>query len=173
MLVATLPERAGLGLDDLVLSPTTATAPVVSTVFSAAWPRCRTPSDRVHSRYRRTVADLPCQDRVVTLRWVVRRFRCQQADRPQAIFCERLPDLLRVHAGSTTPLRNAHQSIGFALGGEDVLERHAAVVDAALPATDTLTTPVLIAAVPGTVTARAPVAPSPPRPPIEAHPEAQ
>src|SRR5215211_5823159 len=66
----------GLRLDDLVLSPTTAVALLTSTAATAACPRCGTPSDRVHSHYRRTVADLPAHDRPLVLRLVVRRFRC-------------------------------------------------------------------------------------------------
>lgn len=118
MVFATLSECAGLRIDDIVLTPTTAVALVVATASSATCPRCGTLADRVHSRYRRTVADLPCQDRPVVLRLVVRRFRCRQPDCPQAIFCERLPDLLKAHARSTTRLSAAHRTSGFALGGE-------------------------------------------------------
>ena len=52
---------AGLGLDDLVLTPNTVIALLVATAASAPCPRCGAPSDRVHSRYRRTVSYLPCQ----------------------------------------------------------------------------------------------------------------
>jgi transposase len=55
---------------------------------------------------------------------------------------------------------------------ERVLERHAAVVDAALQATATPTDPVPGAAVPETGTAPPPVEPSLPRPPSEPLPEA-
>jgi transposase len=116
--LAVLPEGSGLRLDDLVLTPTVAVALVTSTTPTAVCPRCGTRSDRVHSRYRRTVADLPCQDRVVALRLVVRRFRCTQPVCPQSIFCERLLSLLAAHARSTTRLTAAHRAIGFALGGE-------------------------------------------------------
>jgi transposase len=115
---ATLPECPGLHVDDVVLTPTAAVALVVSTASCAACPRCGTSSDRVHSRYRRTVADLPCQDRPVALRLVVRRFRCGQPNCPQTIFCERLPKQLKAHARSTARLSEAHRSIGLALGGE-------------------------------------------------------
>jgi transposase len=91
---------------------------LVSTSATAACPRCGTSSDRIHSHYRRTVADLPCQDRPVALRLVVRRFRCIQPACPQTIFCERLPALLDAHARSTVGLTGAHRTIGFALGGE-------------------------------------------------------
>jgi transposase len=117
-LLDTLPDCLGLRLDDLVLTSTIAVARIVSTAASASCPRCGTPSDRVHSHYRRTIADLPCHDRLMALRLLVRRFRCLQPDCPQAIFCERLPGLLDAHARTTTRLTDAHRAIGFALGGE-------------------------------------------------------
>jgi transposase len=109
---------ADLRLDDLVLTPTPAVALLVSVAATARCPRCGTASDRVHSRYRRTVADLPCQDRPVALRLVVRRFRCARPDCPQTVFCERLPGLIDAHARSTARLTEAHWAVGFALGGE-------------------------------------------------------
>lgn len=115
---ADLLPTADLRLEDVVLTPTTAVALLVSTSATADCPRCGTPSDRIHSRYRRTVADLPCQDRPVVLRLVVRKFRCARLDCPQTIFCERLSRLLDPHARSTTRLTEAHRAVGFALGGE-------------------------------------------------------
>ena len=117
-LLAPLPGCPGLRIDDLVLTSTVAVALVASTAPAATCPRCGTPTFRLHSHYRRTVADLPCQDRPVALRLVVRRFRCSQPDCPQAIFCERLPGLLDAHARTTARLDGAHRAIGFALGGE-------------------------------------------------------
>lgn len=109
-----LASTANLHLDDLVLTPNTAVALLSSTALTAVCPHCGTPSDRIHSRYRRTVADLPCQDRPLVLRLVVRKFRCRQAACPQEIFCERLPDLLTPHARCTARLTDAHRAIGFA-----------------------------------------------------------
>jgi hypothetical protein len=109
---------AGLRLDDLVLTPNTTFALLVATAPSAPCPRCGAASDRIHSRYRRTVADLPCQGRPVALRLVVRRFRCIDPCCPQVIFCERLPALLDARARTTARLTDAHRAIGFALGGE-------------------------------------------------------
>jgi transposase len=113
-----LPGCPGLRLDDRLLTPTTVVALLASTADSAPCPRCGTPSDRVHSHYHRLVADLPCQGRTVTLRLVVRRFRCIAPGCPQAIFCERLPALLGARARTTARLTDAHRAIGFALGGE-------------------------------------------------------
>jgi transposase len=118
LLLETLPECPRLRLDDVVLTPTAAVVLLVSTAATAPCPRCGTPSDRVHSRYRRTVADLPCHDRGFLLRLLVRRFRCIDPGCTQRIFCERLPGFLSAHARSTTRLTGAHCDIGFALGGE-------------------------------------------------------
>jgi transposase len=91
---------------------------LVSTAPSAICPKCGTPSDRVHSRYRLLVADLPCHDRPIAFLLLVRRFRCVNPGCSQVIFCERLPDLLHARAHSTTRLTDARRAIGFALGGE-------------------------------------------------------
>ena len=118
LMLAPLPGCPGLRIDDLVVTPTVAVALVASTAPAAACPRCGNSTSRLHSRYRRTVADLPCQDRPVALRLMVRRFRCSRSDCPQVVFCERLPGLLDAHARSTTRLAGAHRAIGLALGGE-------------------------------------------------------
>ena len=117
-LLNTLPGCLGLRLDDLILTENTTVVLLVSTAPSATGPRCGTLSDRVHSHYRRTVADLPCQDRPVAWRLVVRRFRCVDPSCPRAIFCERIPALLDAHARSTARRTAAHRAIGFARGGE-------------------------------------------------------
>lgn len=117
-LLAPPPACPGLRLEEVALTADLAVALVASTAASAACPRCGTPSDRVHSRYRRTVADLPCAGRPFALRLVVRRFRCANPDCPRAVFCERLPGLLEPHARATARLTEAHRSIGFSLGGE-------------------------------------------------------
>jgi transposase len=117
-LLDTVPDCPGLRLDDLALTSTTAVALIASTAASAPCPCCGAPSDRVRSRYCRTVADLPCHDRPVALRLVVRRFRCVSPDCPQVIFCERLPGLLDAHARTTARLTDAHRAVGLALGGE-------------------------------------------------------
>lgn len=117
-LLDTLPQCPGLRLDDLVLTPTTVVALLLSTSSTAACPRCGITTDRIHSHYRRTVADLPCHGRILALRLLVRRFRCINPACTQHIFCERLPQLLQVHARTTTRLNDAHCVLGFALGGE-------------------------------------------------------
>ena len=104
LLPADLFAGAGLRLDDLVVTPTTAVVLLVATTPTAPCPRCGTATGRVHGRYRRTVADLALRDRPVALRLLVRKFRCTNPDCTQAIFCERLPQLLEPRARTTARL---------------------------------------------------------------------
>ena len=114
----TLPQCLGLRLDDFVLTPTTVVALLISNSSTAACPRCGTTTDRIHSHYRRTVADLPCHGHILALRLCVRRFRCSNPTCAQHIFCERLPQLLQAHARSTIRLTDIQRIIGLTLGGE-------------------------------------------------------
>lgn len=84
----------------------------------ARCPQCDQPSKRIHSRYTRTLGDLPAQGRAVRLRLHVRRFFCATTHCPRTIFAERLPKVAEAHARTTARLRDAHREIGFALGGE-------------------------------------------------------
>jgi hypothetical protein len=81
-------------------------------------PNCGQSSRRVHSRYTRTVADLPWQTQAVRLRLHVRRLFCATPDCPRTIFGERLPSLTERYARTTLRLCDAHRSIGFTVGGE-------------------------------------------------------
>src|SRR5262245_34978675 len=84
----------------------------------AACPHCGSEARNVHSRYSRRLADLPCFGRAVQLRVTVRRFSCLQPECPRLIFAERLPGFAEPHARTTSRLRQAHEAIGWALGGE-------------------------------------------------------
>ncbi len=85
---------------------------------SAACPLCQQLSERVHSRYGRTVADVPCGGRRVLLRLTVRKFICHIPTCSQQIFTERLPDLVQFYARMTNRLREWIEVIGCAMSGE-------------------------------------------------------
>src|SRR5947209_615853 len=68
---------------------------VRSTAASAVCPLCWQPATRIHSRYRRTVADLPSGGRQLVLSLLVRKFFCQNSTCSRHIFVERCPDLVR------------------------------------------------------------------------------
>jgi hypothetical protein len=55
-------------------------------------PDCGRPSSRTHSRYWRTLGDLPLAGRPVRLRLMTRRFRCGVAACRRQIFAERFGD---------------------------------------------------------------------------------
>lgn len=84
----------------------------------ARCPRCDTPSRRVHSRYSRTLADLPWNGVPVKLRLTIRRFMCDRTDCQQRIFAERIPTIAPLRARRTTRLTTTMELIGFELGGE-------------------------------------------------------
>lgn len=85
---------------------------------SAVCPLCGRSSSRVHSRYRRVLADLPWQAIPARLLLWSRRFCCDTSTCPRCIFTERLPSLAAPYAHRTNRLQTWLRLIAFALGGE-------------------------------------------------------
>lgn len=113
-----LPRAPGVQVGQVALTDTTATVDLVSVQHSAACPRCGTPTTRIHSRYTRTLADLPWAGFAVQLHLTVRKFRCPVATCPQKIFTERLPTLAPRYARRTPQRTQILLLLAFALGGE-------------------------------------------------------
>jgi transposase len=64
-----MPSRpAGLLVQQVLPSPNHLVIVASLDQASAACPSCEAPSSHVHSRYERTLGDLPCQGQPVTLR---------------------------------------------------------------------------------------------------------
>ena len=80
-------------------------------------PRCGTPALRVHSRYTRTIADLPCSGQQVRLLVGVRRYFCDVPTCQRKIFAERLTPFVEPRARVTQRLYQIVQIIGLATGG--------------------------------------------------------
>jgi transposase len=81
-------------------------------------PECGTTSRRVHSRYPRVVADLPCSGRRIELHLTVRRFVCNADQCRRKIFAERFgDDIVRPMARRTARLDTLVRHLGLALGG--------------------------------------------------------
>jgi len=112
------PHLQSLRLDGVTIDGYTVTFTLAATRPSARCPLCGRRSTRVHSRYRRTVADLPVSGRGVVLVVQVRRFRCLAPSCPRRIFAERLPTLVAPQARKSHGLCQALQQVGFANGGE-------------------------------------------------------
>jgi transposase len=113
-----LPDPSRLRLDLLRAEGTTITVLMATTPTNSACPLCGTASFRVHSRYVRTLADLPWYGIAVTLSLTVRRFVCQVPECSRQIFAERLPGIVAPYARRTLRLTDALQLVGFAVGGE-------------------------------------------------------
>jgi len=91
---------------------------LVSDRAAVACPACGTLTTRVHSRYQRTLADLPWQGLPVQLCLTTRRFFCEQAACPQQLFAERFPGLAAPRGRRSARLQTLVTAIGVALGGE-------------------------------------------------------
>jgi len=85
---------------------------------SAPCPTCAHLSGRLHSRYQRTLADLPWQGRPVALQVQARRFRCLNPACARQTFAERLPGVASAAGRRTERLGSLQSYLGLALGGE-------------------------------------------------------
>lgn len=77
----------------------------------ATCPSCQIVSSHVHSRYGRTIGDLPWADYSVSLRVQTRRFFCRVSTCPQRIFTERFGDAVAPSARRTTRLTQWLQTL--------------------------------------------------------------
>ena len=107
-----------MGIEAVCPTKTHLTVQVACMLKSASCPLCQHASERIHGSYGRTVADVPCGGRWVTLALTVRKFVCRTPDCPRKIFTERLPALVQSYARMTNRLSEALQSLGFATCGQ-------------------------------------------------------
>jgi transposase len=106
LLTQLLPTTPQLRLDTWHMDALTAqlTLRVTSTQALVHCPICRFPTRRIHSRYVRTVADLPWASWHVVLHLQVRKFFCANGRCPRRIFTERLSPLVTPWARRTQRL---------------------------------------------------------------------
>ena len=116
---ALLPKSFPLHVDAWHVDEATAqlTLCLTSTQPLGDCPKCRCPSRRIHSRYERTVADLPWAHLRVRLSLRVRKFFCTNKQCKRRIFTERLPQVVAPWARRTQRLARALGYIAVALGG--------------------------------------------------------
>jgi transposase len=112
-----LPEDASLAVQDIQVGETL-TVRLSSTASEGTCSGCGRTSTRLHSRYSRTLSDLPVSGRRVRLVLQVRRFFCPNSACPLKTFAERFPELTRPHAQRTLRLQHTLEHLGLALGGE-------------------------------------------------------
>ena len=113
-----LPASDQIGVDSLRIEPTFVEVRVHATAERFPCPDCATPSGRVHSRYERTIRDLPWRGTAVRIRWRVRRFFCDNPECRRVVFSEQLPDLAATRRRGTPRFDRALVRIGLEAGGE-------------------------------------------------------
>ena len=108
----------GIAVDRIEVSAGLVTVHAQSANLIACCPLCAMPSERVHGRYTRRVADLPLMGRIVSLSLQIRRFRCLQSDCPRRIFAERLSAAVPDRKRRTVRLAEVQRSLALGAGGE-------------------------------------------------------
>jgi transposase len=106
----------GLKLESLSLETGHVSICAGSGTTRCSCPLCGHGSSRVHSRYVRTVSDLPWHGICVTLKIRARRFFCDESSCERKIFCERLEEVA-ARARKTHRLEQALLAIALELGG--------------------------------------------------------
>src|SRR6266568_9330620 len=112
-----LPLSEGLYIERVTPSVDELLVQVISSSPKACCPLCGEQAWRIHSRYTRQVADLPCVGQHVTLLLTVRKFFCPNPACPRKIFAEQFPELVPSYARLTTRLREALIALGLATSG--------------------------------------------------------
>ncbi len=114
-----LPDQASLRLENWFFDTNDQqlTLTVSSVQPNAHCPLCQSATQRIHSRYERTLQDLPCVNYTVTLLLQVRKFFCLNGGCQRRIFTERLPQVTVPWARRTCRLAAGLTAIGLALGG--------------------------------------------------------
>jgi len=115
---AVLPTTDALCPETVTIEPGDITVTLVGVRPAVPCPLCGAASRRIHSRYSRTLADLPWGSHCVRLHLTVRKFRCLNAACPRRIFTERLPEVAAPYARRTIRLTEVLHLLAVALGGE-------------------------------------------------------
>src|SRR3954470_1997846 len=113
-----LPDRTCVRLETWNVDPahSAITLTLRAHRITACCPLCGRRSKRVHSRYERTLGDLPWGTYAVTVRLRVRRLFCRNTRCERRIFTERLPGIALPWARRTRRLDARLTALGLALG---------------------------------------------------------
>ena len=113
-----LPVIPGLQFTDVAVEGKILTLFLNTTHPSAHCPLCNSKTERIHSLYRRKIADLPWADKQLNFQLQVRRFFCDMEECRRKVFCERLHASIAAYARRTTRMESYLQTLGLHLGGE-------------------------------------------------------
>ena len=114
-----LPDAALLHVDYITATDDTITLVAAAAQAQPPCPDCQRPAQRVHSRYRRTLADQPWKGVRVRLQVQSRRWFCEHPECSRVIFTERLPKLAERYARRTDRQASLLRRLAYALGGEE------------------------------------------------------
>jgi transposase len=90
-----LPLPQGMQIEHIQTSENEVQITVIATHPTSCCPLCGHPSCSLHSRYHRSVRDVPCGGRRVQLVLCVRKFFCRNPLCERKVFTERVPELVR------------------------------------------------------------------------------
>jgi transposase len=107
----------GFAIQEISMIGTRVCVCASSTSPTATCAACHQISNRLHSYYLRSPADLPMSGHSVRLKLRVRRFRCQNQQCAQQTFAERFPETLSVHAQRTQRLTGTLTLFALVLSG--------------------------------------------------------
>lgn len=113
-----LPPGATLTLGAVSICPDGVTIELQTTGLEAICPDCHGKTSRIHSRYQRTLADLPLAHTPLTIHLLARRFFCPSTNCPRRTFREPLPSLAAPRARRTLRLSDEQRRLGLEIGGE-------------------------------------------------------
>ncbi len=122
-----LPQLPGLQFDGAQLENQLIVVSLTATNPTAVCPVCTEETAHIHSRYQRTVMDLPWASHVVQLHLHVRRFRCLNPACTRAIFTERLGSVVRASARRTERLTQQLMALALVLASEAAAPRSTAL----------------------------------------------
>ncbi len=114
-----LPDKTNLQLETWYLDEAQASFKLILSSMQALvkCPVCDKQTHRIHSRYERTLTDLPWADYNITLQLRVRKFFCINTLCKRRIFTERLASVTAPWARRTLRLAQRLTNMGLALGG--------------------------------------------------------
>ena len=118
LLEAILPQHPGLVVSSWKVEDKKVKVCLRSSRCSSICPSCGSVSERVHSRYVRSITDLPLCGHSLVYEIEVRRFFCEGRDCKHDIFCERLGEIANRYGRRTKRLDELLVQLGLLFSAE-------------------------------------------------------
>jgi len=114
-----LPDPDALRLDHVAVEEDVIVFHVATTAQTAACPACGCLSARIHSRYRRTLQDLPWQGNTVRFLLTVPKFFCDNPECRWKVFAQRIDGIAQRYRRKTARLDNLLQRLTWQIGAAE------------------------------------------------------